>query len=96
MAELLEPDGRLICLEFPNGKDPRTGGPPFGLNPDVYVAHLSHPGEELAYTPEGYPEKSYAEGSRTEGGLRRLDHWQPERTHAVGQGKDWVSVWGHV
>ncbi|KAA6414026.1 MAG: thiol methyltransferase [Lasallia pustulata] len=29
------------------------------------------------------------------GGLERVAHWQPERTHEIGKGTDWVSVWRH-
>lgn len=28
-------------------------------------------------------------------GLKRVAHWQPERTHEIGKGTDWVSVWQH-
>jgi hypothetical protein len=28
-------------------------------------------------------------------GLTRVDHWQPERTHPVGQGTDWIGLWQH-
>lgn len=58
MSQLLssDPEARLICLEFPTYKAPDTGGPPFGLSPDTYVAHLSRPGEELPYSSEGYPD----------------------------------------
>lgn len=30
MSTLLSPEGRLICMEYPLGKDPKTGGPPHG------------------------------------------------------------------
>lgn len=30
MSTLLSPTGRLICMEYPLGKDPKTGGPPHG------------------------------------------------------------------
>jgi len=84
-------------VEFPTYKAPSTGGPPFGLTPDVYVSHLSRPGEHVPYTPEGYPEESSSskEGIDGNSGLVRMDHWQPERTHAIGKGTDWVSVWTH-
>ncbi len=90
-------EARLICVEFPTYKAPSTGGPPFGLTPDVYVSHLSRPGEHVPYTPQGYPEESSSskEGIDGKSGLVRLDHWQPERTHAIGKGTDWVSVWTH-
>ena len=104
MSQLLaaQPFGRLVCLEWPNYKNPSTGGPPFGLKPDVYLAHLGRPGEDLPYTPEGYPDDSpydgqrYSQSSNITPGLNRLDHWQPERTHPAGKGSDWVSVWAHA
>lgn len=86
-------DAKLICLEFPMFKDPSTGGPPFGMRPETYVAHLSRPGEKLPYTEQGYP--TPPSGSN-DAALQRVDHWQPERTHAVGQGSDWVSIWKHM
>lgn len=30
MSQLLAPQGTLICTQYPLGKDPRLGGPPFG------------------------------------------------------------------
>lgn len=32
MADLLSPNGTLVCLEFPLYKDPKLPGPPWGLN----------------------------------------------------------------
>ena len=96
MSQLLaaEPSGRLICLEFPTYKEPPTGGPPFGLTPLTYVEHLSHPGEELPYDENGHV-KAGAHGEPNSESLVRLDHWQPERTHEIGKGSDWVSIWAH-
>lgn len=96
MSQLLAkgPSGRLICIEFPTYKEPSTGGPPFGLTPQTYVEHLSHPGEELAYDENGHV-KVRSQGQPTSGSLERLDHWQPARTHEIGKGTDWVSVWSH-
>ncbi|KAI9831687.1 MAG: hypothetical protein M1819_004753 [Sarea resinae] len=47
------PWARLICLEFPTYKPASTGGPPWGLPPSVYVAHLTRPGEEVSVSSEG-------------------------------------------
>lgn len=93
-------EARLICLEFPTHKPPNTGGPPFGLMPETYVAHLSHPGEELPYTNEGYPDmealgKQSDDQAANDAALVRIAHWQPARTHPIGQGKDWLSIWRH-
>lgn len=86
------PDARLICLEFPTYKEPSTGGPPFGVAPPVYVAHLGHPGAEPSYDSEGNLVSGETSPSG-EGGFQRMAHWQAERTHEVGKGTDWVSVW---
>lgn len=102
MSQLLSTgqEARLVCLEFPTYKAPDTGGPPFGVIPEAYIAHLSHPGEELPYTSEGYPDMEALNGQSDGPGanrtaLQRIAHWQPARTHAIGQGKDWLSVWRH-
>lgn len=92
MVELLSPTGRLVCLEFPTYKAPNTGGPPFGLQELVYLTHLGNPGSEVAYDDEGY----VVPGQPIVGdGLVRLERFQPERTHPIGEGTDWISVWGH-
>ncbi|KAI9725471.1 MAG: hypothetical protein M1828_003142 [Chrysothrix sp. TS-e1954] len=98
-TDLLQPAAaaRLVCLEYPTYKEPHTGGPPNGVSPDVYLAHLSKPGEQVPYDDDGYPEKCCStmggEGKPSPGYLKRLDHWKPERTHAIGQGTDWMSIW---
>lgn len=98
-ATLLAQEGRLVCLEFPLYKDPKIGGPPFGMNAEAYVAHLSRPGEELKYNEKGYPEgteEDFVKGRNVEKGLERVERWKPERTHKIGEGTDHVSVWKHV
>ncbi|KAJ9643578.1 hypothetical protein H2199_004257 [Coniosporium tulheliwenetii] len=96
MSQLLAPSGVLICVEFPTYKPPSTGGPPWALPPAVYEAHLSRPGEEVAYNDEGYVDQKpgWNEPSNA-AALVRIAHWQPERTHEVGKGTDWVSIWRH-
>jgi len=95
MSELLAPDGRLVCLEFPLAKPPASGGPPHGLSSELYVQLFKRPGEEVRYGEDGYvlPEAGEADAKT---GFVRVEHWQPERTHEVGKGTDWVSVWKHV
>lgn len=94
MSQLLSPTGRLICLEFPTYKPPSTGGPPWALPPVVYEEHLTQPGEDVPYDAEGNVQvvEPKKENKHT---LARIAHWQPERTHEVGKGTDWVSVWRH-
>ncbi|KAI9699645.1 MAG: hypothetical protein M1836_002679 [Candelina mexicana] len=96
MSQLLAPSPKsnLICLEFPTYKAPSTGGPPFGLSPEVYIEHLSHPGEEIPYDEEGKVKEDQLRKAN-EGGLNRVAHWQPKRTHEIGKGTDWVSIWRH-
>jgi hypothetical protein len=101
MAELLNPeDGRLVCLEWPLAKDPSTGGPPWGLSAEVYLAHLGRPGEEVKYGEDGkLVEEKETNNAGSPGGLRRLARVKPARTHKAGydaEGKvtDFISVWG--
>jgi len=57
------------------------------------------PGVELPYAEDGeLLEMKLEEPSKN--GLKRIAHFQPERTHQIGydaEGKvtDWVSVWAH-
>ncbi|KAJ5380028.1 uncharacterized protein N7496_002456 [Penicillium cataractarum] len=98
-TELLAPSpaGNLICLEFPRHKDPLAGGPPYASPSEAYVEHLSHPGEKISYNAKGLVNADpLREPSKA--GLERVAHWQPERTHTVGQGEngvihDRVSIW---
>ncbi|OAA63449.1 Thiopurine S-methyltransferase [Niveomyces insectorum RCEF 264] len=96
-AQLASPraETRLICLEFPTFKEPSSGGPPFSAPPSVYLAHLSHPGKEQEYDHEG---KLLNERDENTVGPRfqKIAHWQPDRTHDVGRGTDWVSVWAFI
>jgi hypothetical protein len=93
MSSLLSPTGNLVCLEFPTYKEPSTGGPPFALPPQVYEMLLPRPGEEIKYNEEGYVVEEEREPS--EAALERIAHWQPDRTHEVGKGTDWVGIWKH-
>lgn len=95
--DLLSPSGRVICVEFPTYKPPSTGGPPWALPPKIYNAHLPRPGEELSYADDGELLEDKI-GEPIPGALRRVEHFQPKRTHKIGysaDGKvtDWVSVW---
>lgn len=94
MAEILGTEGCLICVEFPSAKDPKLGGPPYALSPPVYLQHLGHPGEDIPYGEDGHVLENTSSLANTRA-LRRIAHWQPERTHEIGKGQDWVSVWKH-
>lgn len=51
MQQLLaQPSGRLVCLEFPTGKHPSTGGPPHSAAFWFYQLHLSKPGNQEVIT----------------------------------------------
>ena len=90
MRNLVNFTGSLICIEFPTYKEPGSG-PPWALPPEVYVGHLEHPGEQIPYDQDG---RIVIEQRPTStGGFTRIAHWQPERTHEIGKGTDWVSVW---
>ncbi|KAL9105051.1 MAG: hypothetical protein Q9163_000064 [Psora crenata] len=94
MSKLLASQGSLICVEFPSAKDPKTGGPPFAVPPSVYVQHLAHPGEELLYNEDGHVREDLHLPTNS-AALARIAHWQPARTHEIGEGQDWVSIWKH-
>ncbi|TQS32819.1 hypothetical protein Golomagni_06855 [Golovinomyces magnicellulatus] len=99
MSELLSHKGRLICLEFPNGKPLIDKGPPWGLNPEVYEALLTHPGEELDYNDDGSVVDPPSPKPR-DGALHRLCLIKPARTHPAGTREDgsvsdFISVWSH-
>ena len=100
MSELLSPDGgRLVCLEWPLRKPLSSGGPPWGLVPEAYVAHLSHPGEEIAYNEAG-PVMESVPAEPSPDALRQLARIKPTRTFKSGTDEsgdvfDFISVWSH-
>jgi len=99
MSNLLSKTGSLVCIEFPTYKEPSTGGPPWALPPEVYEAHLRRPGEEVENDSNGYISKTYLDAARQKAndkGLIRVAHWQPERTHEIGKGTDYVGIWKHA
>lgn len=109
MSQLLSPSGRLVCLEWPSTKPLQHAGPPWPLRPDIYLAHLLRPGDEVPYAadgqllaggPAGTGPASDAGGGGRGGGLRRLAHVKPRRTYksgydADGNVTDNISVWAH-
>ena len=94
MKQLLSAKGTLVCIEFPTYKDPSTGGPPYALPPQVYLEHLSHPGKEIPYDEGGHVVTNSLLGKDAEA-MQRTAHYQPSRTHEIGKGTDWVSIWQH-
>jgi len=100
VSELVAPEGRLVCLEFPTYKEASTGGPPWALPPKIYKHHLPRPGEKLPYDKDGELMEADIGEQKNPAGLVQIAHFQPKRTHAIGydaDGKitDWVGVWAH-
>jgi methyl halide transferase len=95
MSDLLVKTGTLVCLEFPSYKDPLIQGPPWGVREDVYVQHLSNPGEAVEYGEDGFI-IAHQTQRHSNAGLVRKARWMPERTHDVGKGTDFISLWAHV
>lgn len=99
ITSLLAPKGRLVCLEFPSYKPLRDPGPPWGLNPEVYEALLSAPGEPVHYDGNGDGTVvSIPSPKPRDSSVHRLALVKPLRTHQAGTDeegnvKDFVSVW---
>ncbi|QSZ31524.1 hypothetical protein DSL72_001091 [Monilinia vaccinii-corymbosi] len=98
--ELLSPEGRLICLEFPTTKPPSSGGPPWAMPPIIYEGHLPRPGEVLPYTKEGCELQVEKLSPPHPNGLRRIAHFHPKRTNKRGYDEDgnvedWIGIWSH-
>lgn len=94
MSELLGPDGRLVCLEWPLGKDPKEGGPPHGLTSNLYEQLFLRPGEEVKYAESGTVAADQSV-EKSDAALVRMAHFMPKRTHEAGKDKDYVSIWKH-
>ena len=89
-----------MCLEWPLGKDPSAGGPPWAPSREAYLAHLAQPGEEVEYDSDGVVASSAVEAPPSRGGLELLFREKPKRTHQAGYNEagevvDYISVWGH-
>ncbi|KAJ8125376.1 hypothetical protein O1611_g8263 [Lasiodiplodia mahajangana] len=99
MKALLRPGGRLICLEFPSEKPSSEPGPPWAAPPAEYLGYLSDPGAQPPTDEHGgvIPRQTELPAP---GGLRRLLHIKPKRTHQSGMRdgrvQDYVSVWAHA
>ena len=94
MSQLLSPDGRLICLEYPLGKDPKRGGPPHGLQHELYEQLFAKPGQEVNYNLSGHVCEDRS-GVKTDNALVKVDEWIPERIFEPQKGQIMVSVWRH-
>lgn len=94
MSQLLSPTGRLVCLEYPLGKDPKLGGPPHGLSRELYEQLLAKPGQEVNYNLSGHVCEDRS-GDKTEKALVKVNEWTPERVFEAQKGQARVSVWRH-
>lgn len=94
MSELLAPAGRLVCLEWPLGKDPKEGGPPHGLTSNLYAQLFLRPGEDVKYAETGVVAADPSV-EKSDNALVRVAHYMPERTHEAGKNMDYVSIWEH-
>jgi hypothetical protein len=99
MKSLLAPGGRLICLEFPSEKKSSEPGPPWAAPPTEYLGYLSNPGARPRTDEHGGVLAEHVQPPLP-GGLKRLVHIKPERTHAGGtvdgRVQDYISVWVHA
>ncbi|KAI1429148.1 S-adenosyl-L-methionine-dependent methyltransferase [Xylaria sp. FL1777] len=99
MKSLLGPGGRLVCLEFPSEKKSGEPGPPWAAPPTEYLGYLSNPGAQPRTDEYGgvIAEQMQA---LAPGGLRRLVHIRPKRTHMSGMKdgrvQDYISVWAQA
>ena len=76
----------------PLGKDPKTGGPPHGLEHQLYEQLFTKPGEDVVYNDSGHVCEDRG-GDKAGNALVRVDSWVPENTFPVQKGKIMVSVW---
>ncbi|KAI0201951.1 S-adenosyl-L-methionine-dependent methyltransferase [Astrocystis sublimbata] len=99
MKSLLGPSGRLVCLEFPSEKTLSEKGPPWAAPPTEYLGYLSNPGLQPRIDESGGIVVEDI-GSPAPGGLKRLLHMKPRRTHEggmkEGRVQDCISVWAHA
>lgn len=94
MSQLLSSNGRLICAEYPLGKPPSSGGPPHGLERELYEQLFAKPGEKVKYDASGSVCEDRS-GERSNTALVKVDEWQPEKYFEAMKGKIWISVWAH-
>lgn len=88
MAHLIQPQGVLICLEFPMYKDPLQDGPPWGVN-GVHWDLLARGGDGVAGISQ--PPEAATEGLC--GAFQRVQYFKPERSYESGKGTDMISVY---
>jgi hypothetical protein len=82
------------CCRFPLGKDPKLGGPPHGLQHELYEQLFEKPGRDVKYNLSGH---ICADRSRTktDSALIRIDSWTPKRVFEGQEKSSMVSLWKH-
>lgn len=85
MADLLVPEGLLICLEFPLFKDLSLPGPPWPLN-GVYWNLLSEGGDGIVHS--SMPKQNAGRGK-----FERKWYIKPERSYESGKGTDMLGIY---
>lgn len=91
MADLLNPGGQVVCLEFPLYKDPTLPGPPWGLR-GVHWNLLAQGGNGLAEDVMAIEDLDNAE-SQDAGQFTRALYIRPQRSYENGRGTDMLSVY---
>ena len=94
MSQLLSPTGRLICMEYPLGKDPKTGGPPHGLEHELYEQLFANPGREVEYNDSGHVCEDRS-GAKSDDALVRVEDFRPDKVFEEQRGSLRVSIWQH-
>lgn len=93
MAELLSPNGILICLEFPLYKDLDAIGPPWGLK-GVYWNLLARGGDGMLRNSQSGEGNDQSEDvGELKGNFTRVLYYKPARSYESGKGTDMISVW---
>jgi hypothetical protein len=87
MAEILAPDGVLICLEFPMWKPLQAQGPPWGLKGVHW--NLLHDGGSGLVDDEG----KLSVPDEKQGAFERVLYWSPPASFEQSRGEDMISVW---
>ncbi|PLB40682.1 thiopurine S-methyltransferase family protein [Aspergillus candidus] len=88
MAQLVLPQGVLVCHEFPMYKDPLQDGPPWGVN-GVHWDLLARGGDGMAGISQ--PPEATTDGLC--GAFQRVQYFMPKRSYESGKGTDMMSVY---
>jgi methyl halide transferase len=95
MSQLLSPTGILICMEFPLGKDPKAGGPPHGLQDELYDKLFDNPGQDVKYGADGRVDADQS-SEKSGNAMVRIETWKPDRVFEGQEKSTMVSLWRHV